>query len=317
MGAYWPQVASLGGGKAAVFWQNGINIEGSVLDTASGKATKPKAVAETYTVTRHEVAGLDNGRVALFTSEVDEPSTEEKLRVYYFDTAMKKVAGPTTLNGSGFAQGLFKAYARTIVGAKSGAIAIYRDGNVDHLLVQPLNAKGKMVGRPMQLDSTPIGPPQFANPDLALFSVDAARLKDDRIAAAWTVPNHIVDGKKTLAIRARILDMAGKPTGSDFLVIPNPTHTSFGHYEPKVVALANGGFAISWVRSEFGFFYTHWIRAFGADGTPVGDAVQIAFQEEGPGTDLASAALADGSVVHAYSKSGAIWADGVPKGDLD
>jgi hypothetical protein len=308
-----PKVASLGGNKAAILWQNMVDVEGSVVDLKKGKASKPKLVAKTYGVTRHEVAAMSNGRVALSTSEVDD-STLEKFRIYYLDDTMKKVGGPATLNGEGFAQGTFKAYARAIAGMKSGSLAIYRDGNVEHLLLQPLNAKAKLVGRPIQLDSTPIPKPAFGT-DLLYFSVHAARLKDDRLVAVWTIMETI-NGVKTQSIRARIMDMAGRPVGPDFLVAPVPVEANFLHFLPKVVPLENGGFVVNWVRDEFTFVRTYWFRVYDSKGKP-GAAVQIGGTGFLLGTGFTYAALADGSLVTLYAQGGAIWAVGLPKGGLN
>ena len=113
-------------------------------------------------------------------------------------------------------------------------------------------------------------------------------------------------------VRARVYDASGNPLGNDVLV---NTITDRQQFAPEVVALANGGFAVTWVNVDVQLVYSHYARFYDAAGAAISAATQTQAFTPAPGVwDIETVALSDGSLVNIYPQGFfpvTLWADGV------
>ncbi len=99
------------------------------------------------------------------------------------------------------------------------------------------------------------------------------RLADGRLLVVWSsfleefTRNHLF---------ARFLDAEGQPIGAPFAVFP-PGSLVPGAGSADVVALAGGGFAVTWTgdRAVAGAPEAIYLRVFAADGTPLGPVAEV------------------------------------------
>jgi hypothetical protein len=115
---------------------------------------------------------------------------------------------------------------------------------------------------------------------------DVAALRDGGFVVVWTDPDTTVTD-----IRASILSNTGAAIASNILV---NTNTGGAQNEASVVALADGGFLVSWENDGFG-----QVRAqrFDADGSKIG--VEFAVKNSISGTPAEAALLTDGRIAFA------------------
>jgi hypothetical protein len=87
-------------------------------------------------------------------------------------------------------------------------------------------------------------------------------LADGGFAVTWWSTDDGTNGE----VRGRVFAADGTPVnGSDFLV---STTNAYGQMQPQITALADGGFAVTWISNDKGDYDVRG-RVFAADGTPV------------------------------------------------
>ncbi|MBE2275856.1 MAG: hypothetical protein IAE87_06110, partial [Rhodobacteraceae bacterium] len=121
----------------------------------------------------------------------------------------------------------------------------------------------------------------------------ATTLSDGRIALAWAEIAYPGDFPVLdYNVYTRILNVDGTPATDAQLVTAGPANT---HSEPQITALADGGYAVSWITTMQGtvensdrtvYIYDGYARTFSAAGTPEGAPILIS--QDLPGYDPAN-----------------------------
>ena len=124
-----------------------------------------------------------------------------------------------------------------------------------------------LSGRVFMADGTPVGP------DFLIYTTSSSynnpqitALADGGFAVTWmSFDDHL--GVRNFDIRGRVFAADGTPVNSsDFLV----STTNVGEQEnPQITALADGGFAVTWISPDNNGHGDIRGRVFAADGTPV------------------------------------------------
>ncbi len=118
----------------------------------------------------------------------------------------------------------------------------------------------------------------------------ATTLNDGRIALAWAELSYPGDFPYLdYNIYTRILNADGTPATEAQLVTAGPANT---HTEPQITALADGGYAVSWITTVQGtvensdravYIYDAYARTFSASGSP--DAPPVLISQDLAGYD--------------------------------
>lgn len=124
-------------------------------------------------------------------------------------------------------------------------------------------------------------------------------LSDGRLVVVWADRSQSGGDTNDLAVRGQIFNADGTPAGSEFLV---NTTTTYGQYEPEVVAFADGGFLIVFNDGSGSSHSDVRAQAYNADGTKSGSEFLLHVNngsgwDEGQGT---LSRLPDGRIVAAW-----------------
>lgn len=287
-----PELIALGNGKVAAFWQGANSIKAGFINTSTGALTNVKVVASNVSDWMHDVVRLDNGNIAMVTSEAALADAKIKL-VIINDDSLSVISSkiidtyPAPSN----------TYDHTVAALGSGGLAVFRDRDNNQLYAQKFGSGGGFIGTPVKINSTPINLPTLF--DITYFQPRAVELKNGGCVITWM--NIEGSSGDRVEVRARLLDANGTPVGRDFIV----NETSAGNqYAAKVVALNGGNFAVLWV-SDVVITRTTFIRYYDASGKPL--TGQIATGTPSlftPYVDHEIAALSDGTLVDLYPEGG-------------
>ena len=306
-----PSVADLGGGDVAVVWGDDRNVKGSVIDTAKGTAGKIVDLGLNTGSQEHELASLGNGKLALVTHEIKsaggfDVNVAEKLQI--LSGSLKPVGALQPVYDytySAFNLTLFFENEEAIVANGKGGVVFYRDHTSFQFEGRAFDAAGKL-GKVFALNTTHME--ELTAFDGVSFRIETAELAKGGYVAAWSSrENH--DNALDFDIRARVFTESGKPLGKDILI---NVDRDGGQFQPDVVALKDGGFAVGW--SSGGALgapeIDHVIRYFDAKGAAVSDEISTQkYSFLGPDAmtnggymngDVSYATLSDGSIVKAF-----------------
>ena len=317
-----PDVVDMGGGKFGVIWQASGMVKGAVFDSATGKAGAAFDVAPNAGHIEHEITAIGNGKFALLThSSAYDPAVGKmtlKESLVLLDARLKPVGTSQEVYSVSYpltAPEFFVPAEEAIVANGKGGAVIYRDHGNDQLYVRNFDASGKL-GAKMALNTTRME--ELTAFDATSFRVETAELAKGGYVATWASrENH--DDALDFEIRARVFDEKGNAIGRDFLV---NVDREGGQFQPDVVALKDGGFAIGWTKGGIAGQPTidHCIRYFDASGKAISSELITQHYDmiKDPGSgnfmlgDVSYAALSDGSIVASY---GSIFQGAPIKGD--
>ena len=138
------------------------------------------------------------------------------------------------------------------------------DNSVSSIKSQVYSAAGTKVAGEVLVNTLTAG----AEEDPAITT-----LSDGRMVVVWTDSSHGAGDTAFLAVRGQILTAAGAKSGGEFLV---NTLTALSQFEPDVVALAGGKFAVAWT-SNFDPLASEqiFLQIYNADGTRSGTQIQV------------------------------------------
>ena len=256
---------------------------GNVLTDDDGSGVDTDAEGDPLTVTR---ISSDGG--ATFTAVPGDltptmSGTEFLVNSTTFDT--QSAPSVTGLTGGGFVV-TWQDFSQTAGDASGFAVRgqLYdANGLADgaEFLVNTLTANN-------QLD------PSVANLDSGGFVV------------VWTDNSMSGGDTSDEAVRARIYDANGVPSGSEILV---NTTTTDAQFQPSVTGLADGGFVVTWRDNSLGVetggddTSSAAVRGqrFGADGTAIGSEFLVNTVTTGDQAQAEVSALANGGFVVAWS----------------
>jgi len=206
-------------------------------------------------------------------------------RAQLFDPAGAKLGGEIFLNtATPGAQFLPVAGAL----ADGGWISVWADnGAADAIVAQRFAADGSRIGAEFVVDQTIAGLQR--DPSIGM-------LPGGGFVIAWRDDSHIGGDSSLSAVKARLFDSSGAPSGDEFLV--NSTTAGSQTY-PKVAVTADGGFVIAW-REETGLDgsgYNVRAQAFDSAGARIDG--ELAVNGSAPGHQYLNsvAASADGFTV--------------------
>ncbi|MEO6215868.1 MAG: cadherin repeat domain-containing protein, partial [Sphingomonas sp.] len=129
-----------------------------------------------------------------------------------------------------------------------------QDGSDSAIKGQRFDANGNKVGSEFLVNSQGTG---------SQFTPSVAVLNNGSFIATWISTDTTQDGSGN-AVKGQIFSASGAPVGGEFLVNSSVAGTQF---TSTVVALANGGFVVSW--DDWNSFDTR-ARIFGANGVAIG-----------------------------------------------
>jgi Ca2+-binding RTX toxin-like protein len=295
------ELVDLGAGKVGVFWQVGTELKGAFLNPATGAVTGTKTIVTSPADWMHDVVRLANGDIAMATTQYDGAKADVNL-VILNDANLATIATRTA--------GTFSApsntYDHTITTLGNGGVMLYRNRDTNQLFAQKFNAAGGFVGAADKINTTAISLPTSF--DGTYFKPQAVELEGGGYAAVWV--NVEGSGGDRVEVRARVFDASGAPVAKDFLVNASPTGNQ---YNPQVLALEDGRFAVLWV-SDVGFVRQTMIKYFDSEGKALtGDLVAGTPSIFTTTVDHQAVVLADGMIADVYPEGGytALTVDGI------
>jgi hypothetical protein len=246
------------------------------------------------------IAGLANGRFVVawmdYSQSADDPS-HNAIRAQVFNADGSKAGGEFLVNTTtpdsqhdpditALADGRFLV-AWTDYSQSGG------DTSQAAVRAQVFNADGTRSSSEFLIPATTAQ---------SQYAPSVTELADGRFVATWGDDSNTGGDTNGNAVRARIFNADGSPSGGDLLV---NTNTSGFQYEPTITALADGSFVVAW---------TDWngtgndqsgpsVRAqvFRADGTPLGSELLVNTTTDNSQENPSITALADGRFVVAWS----------------
>ena len=135
------------------------------------------------------------------------------------------------------------------------------------------------------------------------FEPAITTLADGRFVVSWTDNSVTGCDASASAVRGRVFDADGTPSGAEFLV--NTTTASY-QFVPAITALTDGRFVVCWLDASTTFnavsVYSFRARVFSADGTASGAEFLVATTTISDGYQPAITSLADGRFVISWSE---------------
>ena len=280
-----------GGGFVVVWesdWQDGSckGLFGQLYD-AAGAAVGGEFQVNSATLFSQQdasVTALEGGGFVVVWESSWQDGSGKGVFGQLYDAAGVAVGGEFQVNS----HSLFSQKDATVTALAGGGFVVvwesnWQDGSKTGVYGQLYDAVGLAFGGEFQVN-------QESFLDQEDFSVTA--LDDGGFVVVWE--SKLQDGSGE-GIYGRQYDAAGVPAGAEFQV-NSETHRS--QHDPKVVALAAGGYVVVWESewqdgSKGGIFG----QLFMADGTPDGGELQINDSALGDQEKLSVAALPDGGFV--------------------
>jgi hypothetical protein len=157
----------------------------------------------------------------------------------------------------------------------------------------------------------PLGSDTLVNSATAGNQADSSitALHDGHYVVTWTDRGAPGSGASWL-IKGRILDAAGTPLGSEFVV--NHSTSNVNSVESSVTTLANGNFAVAWDESDL-TGSSHRIQVFDASGAVVGSQITVPHDLSGLQVGPKLIGLADGGFAIAWTANFSPQSDGSGK----
>jgi hypothetical protein len=154
-----------------------------------------------------------------------------------------------------------------------------------------------------------LGPDKLVNIATAGNQADTSitALPDGHYVVTWTDRGAPGTGGSWLT-KARILDAAGAPLGSEFVV--NATTSNASSVESSVTVLANGNFAVAWAQHDPVLWGTHRIQVFDPSGAAVGSEIVVPHNLSGVQVGPKLVGLSDGGFAIAWTANYAPQSDG-------
>jgi Ca2+-binding RTX toxin-like protein len=295
-----PELVDVGGGKVAVFYQYAGTMKGVFLAPDTGALSGAKTIFNQPADWMKDVVRLANGDIAMVTSQYDGPNADINL-VIINDANLATVA-TRTVDTFGAPS---NTYDHTVTKLGTGGVMVYRDRDNNQLYGQRFNANGGFIDAPQKLNSTPINVPTFY--DVTNYRPQAVELSTGGYVATWV--NVEGSGGDRIDVRARVFDAAGASVGKDFIV--NGV-VAGNQYDPQVVALDGGRFAVLWV-NDFQSSHQTMIRYFDSGGHALTDNILVGSPSIFSGNDHQLTILADGTIADVYGDNPwqALFVDGV------
>ncbi|BBE72903.1 hypothetical protein [Oharaeibacter diazotrophicus] len=275
------------GSKVTAFWMRPATtgIVARVGDTATGKLEAEKtflaAATDRPAEANMDVVPLAGGKFALVTYRFELVGTTayKRVAVTTIGPDLKVIAGPTYVPGpraSYVATGASDFTAVDVAGG--GALVAYRNRADGNVYVVPVSATGvpAAAARRINQQTMPIG----SGGQQAEAQVEAARLQSGRIVVTWTRIGS-TDRDDAFDVQYRVLSANGVPVGKEMRAHASAKEEQVA---PEVVALSDGGFALSWINNGGpveGRPRSYWVRSFGADGKPRAAAKMLFKGERG------------------------------------
>ncbi|MFB2550944.1 calcium-binding protein [Ensifer soli] len=302
-------VIDIAAGKVAIVFQTGVTVKGVTLDTRTGALGRTAVLGENQMDNEHKAVALGGGKFAVAFHSVESDTAALKATM----TQSLAVFG-ATMNQVGTAKDAYSVtYSlfsppftapsdEAMVENGRGGVYFYRNYTDHQIYGSAFNAAGKPA-KAFQLNTTRTE--ELTAFDAASMRIETAELKTGFVAV-WTSRENYGNALD-FDIRARVFAENGKAIGKDILV---NVERAGGQFQPDVVALKSGGFAVAW--STGGILGSpeldHVIRYFDARGKAVsGEIVTEHFDylktpgEMGTMNGQASyATLKDGSIVKIF-----------------
>lgn len=302
-----PQVVGLEGGGFVLTWSGqtsdgqgtdifvqGFDADGDPL----GPMVRLQGMAGNLADTTPQIVGLEGGGFAVTWTGATSDVQGTDIFVQTFDADGDPVGSPVRLQS---VQGLFNDTDPTIAALEGGGFAVAWSGRTPDaqgtdVFVQVFDANGDTDGATQRL--------QGMAGNLFDETPAIAALEGGGFVVTWT--GNTSDGQLS-DIFAQRFDEEGNAAG-DRIRLQGEEGTHWDSVS-KVVALPDGGFAISWVGIGWsdstwgeGEEYNIFMQRFGPDGSTVGDQqrtqlLDLEVLESWP----AIAALSDGTIVMTWS----------------
>jgi Ca2+-binding RTX toxin-like protein len=308
-----PEFVELGAGKYGLLWKAAdlatgqIQLRAVVIDGDTGKAGAPVVAVEQRNASFiHDLARLDNGKVALVTRS-SESGEDTTLTILGRD--MKPVGKTVVVEDDGPGPLGAATYEQTVVSNGDGGVAIFRAA--DNQLKGVAFDGASKAGKAFQINTTEMRPLDFFG--VARFNVKAEPLETGGFVVAWTAYDE--GSNLNFDVYARVYGADGRPVGKDFVVHQD---LSAGQSAPEILVF-DRVFAAAWTDQATLGQTTQVLRIFDEDGKPLSDdIVTERFGADGAGLALPSvdteyARLADGSYVKIFTAGAQIFADAVPE----
>ncbi|HEY6816424.1 MAG TPA: cadherin repeat domain-containing protein, partial [Croceibacterium sp.] len=242
-GGNHPDITALADGGFAVAWEDERTVGGDVSGSgvhlrtfdASGVATSPDLLVNTTTPGDQcmvSVAALAGGNRVVTWFDDAVGAAPNAMRAQIFDAAGVRVGGEITVSGAGTFVG--EATAPVTALANGNFAIAWHQSDAAYALshrVQIFSASGERLGGEI---AAPPGSGSETGPALAA-------LTDGSLALAWVGYDGSGMGRGVLV---QVFDAGGTAFGEPAVV---NTQTNGDQTDPALVALADGGFAITWI----------------------------------------------------------------------
>ncbi|MGL1920628.1 MAG: Ig-like domain-containing protein [Hyphomicrobiales bacterium] len=244
---YLPTIAPLNDGGFVITWRTngGEDGSGTAIKAQIHNASGGIVISEFLVNSQHHdhqfepvVASLTNGGFVITwqTASALEDGSGAAIKAQMYDATGSAIGGEFLINS----EHANSQFSPTITGLNNGGFVITwfttnsgDDGSHGAIKAQIYNASGAPIGGEFLVNS------EYENHQ---YEPSITGLSDGGFVITWYTQNFSDDGNGT-AIKARIYDATGAAMGEEFLV--NSQHLT-NQYEPRITALEDGGFVITW-----------------------------------------------------------------------
>lgn len=304
-------IGRLSGGRYVVAWVDGNGGANNVLaqifnadgSTAGGQFVVNAAPnpVESHFKFNPTVATLDDGSFVIAWDEVGRGTNGNGIIAHAYDQTGASLGTPF-LAGTYSNAGISGAVLPRIIAAGGDQFYVLSQSSLPNenanIFAQLVDSAGTILSERTQLGDALTGQSQ-------VITFDAARLGDGSVAVAylkWDGPA----ASPLPSIGVRIVDAAMQTVGPEIVVDGSaPYAFGTGRESVSITALADGGFAVSWIENSTraGFDTDVWVQLYGGDGSTAGTPILAQSVVGGGyiGSDVA--ALEDGNFVVTWANT--------------